>query len=116
MIYRDASGSGATKKMNARKLDQLGDTKSHYMLANSKERLVQYKNQATLAASIAVLNTLKQSNKKVKDDDIKQEMNNLVDLVLQMLVKVRGNLSKNPSRRNIFSCIIRRNLFRFIRQ
>ena len=64
------------------------------MLANSKERLVPYKNQAILDASVAVLNTLKQSGKKLKDDNIKKEVNDLVDLALQMLVKVQGNLSK----------------------
>ena len=94
LIYRDASGSGATKKLNKRKLDALGDIRSHSMLANTEERLVQYKNRATLAASVAVLSTLKQSDKKLKDDNIKKEMNDLVDLALQMLVKVQGNLSK----------------------
>ena len=40
LIYKDASGYGASKKLIARKLDQLGDIKSYSRIANSKERLV----------------------------------------------------------------------------
>ena len=64
LIHKDASGYGATKKMNASKLDQLGDIKSHSHIANSKERLIQYKNHATLAASVAQLHTMITSNNR----------------------------------------------------
>ena len=86
LIYKDASGYGATKEMNVRKLDQLGDIKSHSNITNSKERLVQYKNHATLAASVAQLNTIKKSGKKLKDDNIKQQMNDLADSAQQISV------------------------------
>ena len=74
--------------MNASKLDQLGDIKSHSHIANSKERLIQYKNHATLAASVAQLNTMKQTGKKLKDDNIKQKMNDLLkDLVAECMIR-----------------------------
>ena len=42
---------------------------------------------------------MKQSGKKLKDDDSNQEMTDLVYLTLNMLVKVQGSLSKNQSRK-----------------
>ena len=74
LIFKDATGAGATKKLAGRKLCSLGDAKSHSVFINSKERLNQYTNLATLAASMAEINAQKQNSKQTKKDNNKKEL------------------------------------------
>ena len=95
LIFKDATGAGATKKLAGRKLCSLGDAKSHSVFINSKERLNQYTNLATLAASMAEINAQKQNSKQTKKDNNKKEMDDVIVESLEKLVKVQGNISKN---------------------
>ena len=72
-IIRDTVGLGAQLKLAKRKLDNLGYIKSHSGIQNDKERLKRLKSQLTLAASLAEINVMKESEKSDKEEDTKND-------------------------------------------
>jgi len=95
-ILKDAGGSGATKKLARRKLNNTGAITNHCGLQNHPERIKRLLSALELTASLAEISALAKSN---KDDEKCIADTELMDMAPASLLKlnsekVNGDMSK----------------------
>ena len=97
-IMRDSIGTGATMKLAARKLDNLGRIKAHSSMTNDESNLAKLKNQCLLAQSIAEIKT---GDKAAAEEKKSKELRDLVMLAgpaNSKLAAKNGDLTKITKR------------------
>ena len=67
-LMMHAGGAGATTKLAKRKLDSIGDVKSHCGIANQPERIEKLQRALDLAVSISAISRAGKEAKKTKTD------------------------------------------------
>ena len=95
-ILKDAGGSGATKKLAKRKLNNTGAITNHCGLQNHPERIKRLLSALELTASLAEISALAKSN---KDEEKRIADTELMDMAPAALLKlnsekVSGDMSK----------------------
>ena len=102
-ILKDAGGSGATKKLARRRLNNTGAITNHCGLQNHPERIKRLLSALELTASLAEISALAKSN---KDDEKCIADTELMDMAPASLLKlnsekVNGDMSKLRRRRSV---------------
>ena len=95
-IIEDTSGKNATLKIAWRKLDAIGNIKSHSRIVNNLECLTKLENRLKLADSILFI---KDKDKKDKVKKSNKEYSNLIDLAPKFFKKLFDNEAKKLTKK-----------------
>jgi hypothetical protein len=93
-IMKEAGGDGATMKLSSCRLDHIGQVKLHSGLVKSKEALNAFKNQLTLANSVALIQELEKAAAAKKAADLAETFTSLAPTALVRLSEKNGDVSK----------------------
>jgi hypothetical protein len=93
-IMKEAGGDGATMKLSARRLDHIGQVKSHSGLVNSEVAMNAFKNQLTLANSVALIQELEKAVAAKKAADSAETFTSSAPTALARLSEKNGDVSK----------------------